>query len=943
MALCGAIATSAAQAAVDISSFNVAAIREGGSTVTQAGSHPWELQTEVAFAGVGAEGGLRDLHIALPPGLIENSDALQKCTDAQFSLDRVSPYEASASGESCPDRSQVGTITVQSEAFGTRTFGLFNLTPPNGSPNRLGASPFGIPLTFTSHIRQEEGEYALVLDLREAPSALALSGWKMEVWGTPWNITHNAERGNCLNEADPSDPWAKCSIGRPRSNAPTAYLTMPSSCTGALETTVVADSQDNPGAYRPNGEPDLSDPAWSSSGAIAAGKLTGCNLIPFAPDAQGQLTTDRAASATGFDLVFDISEEGLLDPRLIAPSQPREAVVTLAEGMTLNPSVAAGLGVCTPAQFAAETASSAPGAGCPNASKIGDLHVESPLYEKTIEGSIYLAEPNDPEASGKENPFDSLLALYLVAKSRARGVVVKVPGHLDPDPATGRLTAIFTNLPQLPYAHFRVHFREGQRSPLLSPPSCAIYQTEVALTPWLEAGQTITRTPSFPIAHGIEGRPCPNGSTPPFTPGAVAGSLNSQAGVYSPFYLHLTRTDPEQEITSYSAQLPPGLLGKIAGVPFCPEAAIAAAARRTGKEEERDPSCPAASSIGHTYTGYGVGPVLAYAPGGLYLAGPFHGAPLSIIAIDSATVGPFDLGVIEVRSAIKVDPRSAQVSIDSAASTPIPHIIDGIPLHLRDIRVYISRPNFTINPTSCNPFSVISTMTGSAPPFTNPVDSHSSPSARYQVSNCSSLGFGPKLTMRLKGGTHRGAFPSLRATLTPRAGDANIGAAAVTLPASEFLAQNHIKTICTAPKMEAEACPPDSVYGHATAVTLLLEEPMRGPVYLRSSANLLPDLVAVLHGRGVRIVVEGRIDSSHGGLRGTFTGLPDAPVTKFTMVLNGGKRGLLANEKNLCAKPRYASSRLLGQAGLGAISQSLIRVDCKKKKPKKGKRGGGGR
>jgi hypothetical protein len=334
-------------------------------------------------------------------------------------------------------------------------------------------------------------------------------------------------------------------------------------------------------------------------------------------------------------------------------------------------------------------------------------------------------------------------------------------------------------------------------------------------------------------------------------------------------------------------------------------------------------------------SGYGVGPVLAYAPGGLYLAGPYHGSPLSVVAIDSATVGPFDLGVIVVRSAIRVDPRSAQVAIDSAGSDPIPHILDGIPLHLRDVRVYISRPNFTVNPTSCNPFTVTSTLTGSSAPFTDPAGVTATAPVRFQVSNCSSLDFKPKISLRLKGGTKRGDYPSLRAVVTPRPGDANIGAAAVTMPKSEFLAQNHIQTICTRPQLEAEACPAGSVYGHATAITPLLEEPMTGNVYLRSSTNLLPDLVTVLHGRGVRILLEGRTDSSHGGLRGTFEGLPDAPVTKFTMVLNGGKRGLLVNERNICASPQIATARFVGQSNQGEALKPQLGARCPGHKKRK--------
>jgi hypothetical protein len=933
--------------------FSVTATNEGGTPDTQAGSHPWQLTTAVNFKlgpespgepGVPhTEGDLKDLHIELPPGLIENPAAIGQCSQAQFNTPRVSPFEASQSGESCPDKSQLGTVTLRTSVAGgeTRTFGVYDLAPPPGVPSQIGFAPYGVPVTLAPHVRQANGEYGLTLDLRAFSQRFDLYGFDLNLWGTPWNLTHNTERGNCLNESDPGDPWGKCSVGRPAHNPAKAYLTLPASCSGPLSTTAVADSWEAPGAYLPDGEPDLSGPGWAGATSTSPKSLEGCDKLSFAPEAQGQLTTARAASPSGYALSFNINDEGLLNPKLTEPSQPKKAVVTLPQGMTLNPSLAAGLGVCTPAQYAAETVSSPPGAGCPNASKIGDFTVETPLFKEAIAGSLFLAAPHD-------NPFNSLLALYIVAKAPERGIIVKVAGEVALNQTSGQLTASFDNLPQLPYTHFKVFFREGQRSPLLSPPSCGSYATGIALSPYLDPETSVGETSPFAITSGIEGGPCPTGAAPPFSPGAQAGTLNSNAGSYTPFYLHLTRRDTEQEITSYSAQLPPGLLGKISGVPFCPEADIAAAKRETGVGEEEHPSCPAASSIGHTVSGYGVGPVLAYAPGGLYLAGPYHGAPLSIVAIDSATVGPFDLGTIIVRSAIRVDPHSAQVAVDSAGSDPIPHIIDGIPLHLRDVRVYISKPGFTVNPTSCNPFTVTSTLTGSSAPFANPQGISATVAVPFQASNCSSLKFKPQIALKLKGGTKRGDYPSLRAVVTPRPGDANIGSAAVTLPPSVFLAQNHIDTVCTRPQLEAEACPAGSIYGHATAVTPLLEEPMSGNVYLRSSTNLLPDLVTVLHGRGVRIVLEGRIDSKNGGIRGTFEGLPDAPVSKFTIVFNGGKKGLLVNAANLCTSTELASARFVGQDNTGEALKPKLQARCPgKSKKKKGKshkhnhRGGG--
>ncbi len=914
---------------------------EGGGPASQAGSHPLELSTDVNFnlgpeapgePGVPfTEGDVKDLEIDLPPGLIENPAAVPQCSLVAFHIPRTSPFEDSLTGESCPDRTQIGTVEVRSSFGGgtTRTFGVFNLVPPPGAPSQLGFNAYGAPVTFIPHVRQADGEYGLTLRAEDIPQLVDLYGFTLNIWGTPWNLIHNAQRGNCLNELEPDFGWAKCSIGRPKFNTATAYLTLPTACEGPLTFTSSASSWQQPPS-----------PVTRS---FAGQSLEGCSQLAFEPAPAGFVTDPRASSPSGYDFNLNVDNGGFLGPTRLAPSPVRKAVVRLPEGMTINPSVGAGLGVCTPAQYAAETVESPPGAGCPNASKIGDFTVQSPLFEKTVEGALFLAAPHD-------NPYGSLIGVYLVAKNSDRGILVKVAGKLDADPTSGRLIATFDNLPQLPYTNLKIHFREGQRSPLATPAACGTFTTEMDLSPWRSPGTVRHSSSPLAITSGLGGGPCPSGATP-FNPQAQAGTLNSNAGSYTPFYLHLTRTDVEQEIISYSATLPPGLTGKIGDIPYCPEAAIAAAKQNSGFAETAHPSCPAASAIGHTVAGYGLGPVLSFAPGGLYLAGPFHGSTFSIVAIDSATVGPFDLGVVVVRSAIKVDPLTARVSIDSAGSDPIPHIIDGIPIHLRDVRVYISRPNLTLNPTSCAPFSVSSTLNGSGQRFGDPADDTTATAVSpFQAFNCGALGFRPKLSLKLKGGTKRADYPSLRAEVRPRPGDANIGSAAVTLPSSEFLAQNHIDTICTRGQFAREACPGGSVYGRARAFTPLLDQPLEGNVYLRSSENDLPDLVAALRGggKGIAIDVVGRIDSSHGGLRGTFDVLPDAPVSKFVMTLRGGKRGLLVNAEDVCAAPQFATARMVGQNNLGAKFHPRLLAQCgkhskggakhkKRHKPRKGK------
>lgn len=927
--------------------FEVSAVEAEGSPTETAGAHPYAVTTRIDFklAGGGpyTDGDLRNLRLDLPPGAVENPSVVERCTPSQFSTPRNSPFQESSSGENCPLKSQVGIVTVRGGLpGGERTYGLFNLVPAPGVLAVFGASPLGSPLTFSTHVRSEDGEFRLSLEARNVPQQIDITGLTMTLWGNPWLVGHDSQRGNCLNETDPSagfgtaavlDPEpppekttyqaGTCSVGNPRLLPPLAYLTMPTSC-AQPRTVATATSWQSP------------TPVTASFQAPA---LKGCEPRFQSTEGVARPLTSRASSPSGLDFTLDVNQENLtknvtfagrLLPGVIAASQVKKAVVTLPEGMTVNPSVAAGLGVCTPAQYAAETVSSPPGAGCPETSRIGEVSVDTPLSPRSIEGGLFLAAPHD-------NPFDSLIALYLVAKDPERDLLVKLPGEVAADPASGQLVASFDQLPQLPYSHLRVHFRESQRAPLATPTACGSYATRTDLTPWLDPGFTFSRTTEFSLGSGIGGGACPP-ALAPFNPSGSGGTYNRNAGSYTPFYLHLTRSDADQEITSYSAQLPPGLLGKIAGVPFCPEAAIDAAAHNSGFAETEHPSCPEASKIGHTTAGYGLGDALAYAPGNLYLAGPYHGSPLSVVAVDSATVGPFDLGVIIVRSAIRIDPQTAQVAIDSGGSDPIPHIVKGIPLHLRDIRVFIDRQDFMLNPTSCERFGVTSTLSGSGASFSDPADDTTAAITNpFQVSFCSSLNFKPKVDLRLRGGTKRGKFPSLTATVTPSPGQSNIGKASVNLPPSLFLEQGHIGTICSRAQSAAGRCPAESIYGKARAITPLMDEPLEGPVYLRASSNKLPDLVAAISGRGIRIDVVGRIDSKRGGMRATYDVLPDAPVTKFVLNLKGGKHGLLVNSDNTCKAPR-GTARMVGQNNEGVVLKpAVLNSACKKpkKKPKK--------
>jgi hypothetical protein len=484
-------------------------------------------------------------------------------------------------------------------------------------------------------------------------------------------------------------------------------------------------------------------------------------------------------------------------------------------------------------------------------------------------------------------------------------VLIKLAGKVTPNPVTGQLVTTFDNTPQLPFSHFNFHFREGAQAPLISPSTCGTYETKAALTPWSDPASVLTDTSAFTITSGVGGGPCPAGGVPPFSPGIQAGLLNNNAGSFSPFYLRLTRTDAEQQISGFSTDLPSGLTGDLSGIPFCPEANIALARTKTGAQEEASSSCPAASQVGHTLVGTGVGAVLAYVPGKIYLAGPYNGDPFSLVAVTSAKVGPFDLGTVVLRFALRIDPYTARVSVDPTASEPIPTIIDGIVTHVRDIRVYIDRSNFTLNPTSCEPLKIASTLTaheGASATITSP----------FQAASCANLKFEPKFAVSTSGKTSKANGASLTVKLTypstPQGSQANIKKVKVELPTQLPSRLTTLQKACTAKQFDANpaGCPAESVIGHARAVTPLIPVALEGPAYFVSNGGeAFPNLIMVLQGYGVTIDLVGDTFISKAGITSsTFKAVPDQPVGSFELTLPQGRFSALTANGNLCALTR---------------------------------------
>jgi hypothetical protein len=902
-----------------ISGLEVDVLDPEGSVSMQAGSHPFAMRTSLGInsheepGGTFVDAAIRNLEFHIPEGFAGSPTPVPRCATIDFLL-RVENIPQ------CADATAVGVLRATLGGLGevkeVGPFAVFNLEPSPGVAQKLGFWVDKVPITVETGLSTAP-PYNVLAKLTNISQVIEVLDSTLTLWGNPADPAHDPLRGRCAGSGGGAT-GESCPANIPVR----PFITLPRSCEGPLLTTVTAISwwsgtTASPGPPIFEQASDETDDGLEPPTPIGP---IGCGELGFAPRIEAQPTTDQAESPTGLDVSIDIDDEGLLNPSGRAHSDIKKAVVTLPEGVTANPSVAEGLATCSPQDLAEETLASEPGQGCPQASKVGTLEVETPLLEgRLLRGSLFIATQDDPATAtpGAENPFDSLLALYMVIEDPGLGILVKLAGRVEPDTRTGQLITTFGDpgaadpgfrtIPQLPVSHFRLRLREGGRSPLISPPGCGKFTTVAEFTPWANPGKQLITTSSFQITRGVGGGVCPPAGPPPFAPGFEAGSLIADAGAHTPFYMRLTRRDGDQDMTRFSSVLPPGLTGKLAGIGRCPDAAIAAAKTKTGRQELASPSCPEDSRIGRVLGGAGVGSQLTHVPGSLYLGGPVGRAPLSAVAIVPAVAGPFDAGTVVVREALTLNPITAEVEVDGASSDPIPHIMQGIPLKVRDLRVYVDRPNFVLNPTGCKRSSVRATLFGSFLDLFSPGDDVPvALSAPFRAANCLELGFKPRLSIALNGGTRRGAHPASRSVLRPRPGDANLAEAAVRLPRSAFLDQAHIRTICTRVQFAADACPGGAVYGHVEVLTPLLEEPLKGPIYLRSSSNKLPDMVFDLHGL-VDFEASARVDSIKGGIRLTFKNVPDAPISKVIAGFQGGAKGLIVNSRNLCAAPSHAT------------------------------------
>jgi hypothetical protein len=916
-----------------IEEFTLQPEEEGGEADTHAGSHPYQLTNTLSFNRDSTEtlnppALPRNLSFKLPPGQIGNATALAQCSDQDFAL-----VKEGGEANSCAANTTIGvavvTASVATEEETVFTVPVFNLTPAQGEPARFGFEVLRNPVILDTALRSGPGEdYGVTVSTKNITQLINFISATTVFWGAPADPSHNASRGwGCLlGGAYQEASGQECELSHDLHSA--AFLTLPTNCEAPFDPSVEGLSW--PTKAAPGG---FSFPPLTynlKDGAENPLSITGCNQLAFAPSIKVEPSSDAASSPSGLDFDLNFDDEGLTNSTGAAQSQLKDTSVLLPEGFTINPSSGVGLGGCTQAAYAAESLESPPGAGCPNDSKLGTVEITTPLLSSAVHGSIFVAEPYENPFSEPGHPNGSLVALYIVAKSPETGVLIKLAGKVDRDPVSGQLTTTFQNNPQLPFDHFNFHFREGQQAPLITPPTCGAYTTQALLSPWSEPLSSLTESSSFAITKGSGGGACPAGGVPPFTPQISSGTVNNLAGAFSPFYLRLSRSDSESEITSFSTNLPPGLTGILTGIPFCPEAAIALSRTKSGAQEEADPSCRQASELGHSQVGTGVGAVLAYTPGKIYLAGPYNGDPFSLVSVTSAVVGPFDLGTVVVRFGLRLDPHTAQVSVDPTASEPIPHIIDGIVTHVRDIRVTIDRPGFTLNPTSCNSMTISSTL-GST------FGQSATVSSPFQAASCASLKFAPKFSVSTAGKTSKAAGASLQVKLSYPSGPlgtyANLAKVKVSLPKQLPSRLTTLQKACTAAVFDANPanCPGASIIGKAKVLTPAIPEPLQGPAYFVShGGEAFPDLTIVLKGYGVTIDLVGSTQIKNGVTTSTFRATPDVPFSSFELNLPQGPNSALAANANLCKSKLAMPSEFTAQNGAVITRSTPIKVTgCK--------------
>jgi hypothetical protein len=889
----------------------------------QAGGHPYIGVTDFSLAGTATDN-VSSVRVDVPAGLVPNPELTPHCSLTQLGTNL------------CPTSSQIGTeqLTITIGSLGvdaTLKVPLYNIEIEDDQVARFGFNPgdatgvpglggalaaLGLqPVEIVGGVRdslaeanpsgagpnQLPADNGLFFRIDDTPATPSVLRSKLTFWGTPGDPGHSTEVGqSCITVAAVPTCIARAPIG-PSADADLPFLANPTACTGTKQSTrLIAVSHGG-----------TSDSAITQTPTIAGQEGTrNCQLVPFSADFAVLPDTTRPDAPSGPAVRLRVPQEGLSDTDVLATSHVEDVAVTLPPGMTINPSAANGLAACSDEQFAVQPGV-AGGEACPEASRIGAVAVKSPLLPPLPgepaggpgqRGSAYVGQPL---------PGD-MYRLFLTIQGR--GVAIRMKGSIEPDPDTGQLTASFADNPQLPFGELTVDFRDGPRAPLATPLECGAKSGTARLAPW--SGTPAAAPSSAPFE--ISGDGCPAGFQPTF--GAAPTSL--LAGAFTPFGVRVGRDDRNQFLSGVRVDAPPGLAARTKGVAKCAGAAASSGA------------CPAASRIGVVTTVAGAGSEPYALSGPVFFSEGYKGAPFGMVAVIRAIAGPYDLGTVVVRQAIFVDPEDASVTV---VSDPLPQILAGVPIRLRDVGVTLDRQGFTYNPTSCGAKSVGGRLHSTQ-------GTTADRAAEIVFGDCARLGFAPSMRMQLTGPKQmrQGKHPGLDVRVTQPTSQANIASAVVKLPKSLALDPNNAQAICGFEAGVEADCPAKARIGTAIARSPVLEDALSGPVYFVQGIRIdpstgarirtLPSLLAKLNGE-IRINLRGTTSVEGGKLVSTFASVPDAPVTQFDMSLKGGSGGVLAatGRPAICGRRQIGVDKLTGHNGKVAAQQRVDMVKpCKR-------------
>jgi hypothetical protein len=893
-----AISAPAAQAAFGVESLFASNCQEGATCTatstegnhseifTQAAGHPPQGVTDftirhhviqtVPFTAEAPEGNVKNIRTDVGPGESTNPEAVTKCSVANFTGTAIEPAPGlhAFTAPNCPG-SEIGTnivhVVLEPVTGVFKNYVLegkmYNLEQPEGM-----ASYFGIALSLEP-----------VLGAPGAYVHTFLEGhieWGAEAAGTGKADYHDVyEIKNVTPGLISSRITFKGNIGTG------GFLTLPSSCTGTgpqTTTTLHVESYEGGSA-----ESKFSGPLGTEGCKGESGLL----IPPFAP-----VFSPLGAETTQHDQPDGITTELTLphdpSPAGIDSSQLRTAVVTLPEGLTLNPSAANGLKACTPAQIGIGTRNAVT---CPAESKVGEVTLTVPDLPagEPLTGSLYLGGPESGPVTGP--PY----TMYIDAESARYGVSVRLKGSVVPNETTGRLTATFAENPEQPFSNVKLTFNGGPKAPLANPLTCGTGSTETSFSPY-------TGQPAVLSAGPFTTTGCP--SPLPFSLSQSTANLApGNAGANTSFAFNLARADGQQYLEKVKTVLPAGLVGKIAGVPLCGEPQAA-----TGE-------CPVASQIGVATVKAGAGSAPFEFPGFVYLTGPYNGAPYGLAIVVPAVAGPFSLGNVVTRATINVEPNYPnRVTVASV----LPTIFKGIPLRVKNINLNINRQGYLINPTNCSLFATETALTSTLGATQN----LSSP---FQVGNCSALALKPSFKSATSAKTSKALGASLETTINQGAGQTNIKSVLVQLPKQLPSRLTTLQKACPAAVFEANpySCPSGAFVGGVRANTPVLPDKMKGPAVLVSHANAaFPDLDLILEADGVRVILVGNTNIKNSITSTNFATLPDVPVSSITVNLPIGAHSAVTANGNVCANQLSMPTEITGQNGFKVKQNTKMRV-----------------